>query len=296
MSSFTATLIGGILFILGLIIMLINPLIGFSIFLIGSGILFFQFFVKKYNAYERGIIFRMGKFNRIVGPGWAIVIPFFEKEYSRIDVRTKMLPLFIPTAFTKDDLRLKINGTVYYRIVNPAKATLAISNYLNGLQDLIVSEVRNVIGSMSMRELFANLAKLNDMLRDAIRHSTWQWGIDVPMVQIKSVMPPEEIAQALQSPFIASQELQAQRFRAEARKVVIQAIGDAAKNLDDKAIMYLYLKALEELSKGSATKIVFPMQFMSILQGMEGNVGKALAGLNLSQAINAVKGVIQSSS
>ncbi len=296
MNSFTTTLVGGILFVVGLVSIFINPLWGFIILLIGASILFFEFFVKKYNEYERGIIFRMGKFNRIAGPGWAVVIPFFEKEYARVDVRTKMLPLFIPTAFTSDDLRLKINGTVYYRIMNPAKATLAISNYINGLQDLITSQVRNVIGSMSMRQLFASIDKLNDKLRDAIRHATWQWGIDVPMVQIKSVMPPEEIAQALQSPFIASQELQAQRFRAEAKKVVIQAIGDAAKNLDDKAIMYLYLKALEELSKGSSTKIVFPMQFMSILQGMQGNVGKALAGLNLSQAINAVKGVIQSPS
>ena len=238
----------------------------------------------------------MGKFNRIAGPGWAIVIPFFEREYSRVDVRTKMLPLMIPTAFTKDDLRLKIVGTVYYRIVNPAKATLAIQNYMNGLQDLVISQVRNIIGSMNMRELFARLGKLNDILRDSIRHATWQWGIDVPMVQIKSVMPPIEIAQALQSPFIASQNLQAQRFRAEARKVVIQAIGEAAKNLDDRAVMYLYLKALEDMSKGSATKMVFPMQFFDVLKGMEGSIGKSLAGINMSQAIGAVKNVIQSSS
>ncbi len=285
-----------IFLILALVFTQFNSFLSFVFFILFFFMFFLAFFVRRYNQFERGIIFRMGKFNRIAGPGWAVVIPFFETEYARVDVRTKMLPIMIPTAFTSDDLRLKISGTVYYRIINPQKAILAIQNYVKGLQDLIVSQVRNIIGSMSMRELFAKLDKLNDILRDSIRHNTWQWGIDVPMVQIKSVMPPEEIAQALQSPFIASQELQAQRFRAEARKVVIQAIGDAAKNLDDRAIMYLYLKALEEISKGSSTKLVFPMQFFDILRGMEGSVGKALTGINMAQAISAIKNTIQSSS
>lgn len=260
-----------------------------ALLLIGIG-LFIKFFVKKYNEFERAIIFRMGRFNRIAGPGWAIVIPFFEKEFSRVDVRTKMLDLYIPQAFTSDDLRLKIDGVVYYKIIDPNKAILKIDDFMAGLTNMIVSETRNLIASLSMRDIFGKLDVLNDMLADRIRHITWTWGIDVPMVQIRGVTPPEEIAVAMQQKEISSQMLQAQRFKAEAQRVVIEAIGEAAKKLDDRSIMYLYLKALEEISKGSATKIIFPMQFMDVMKGGFGlGTGLSSAGIDINDAINKIK-------
>lgn len=258
--------------------------------------LFFKFFVKKYNEYERAIIFRMGKFNRIAGPGWAIVIPFFEKEYAKVDVRTKMIDLYIPVAFTSDDLRLKIDGVVYYKIIDPNKAILKIDNYLNGLTNLLISETRNLISSLTMREMFGNLDKLNDMLADRIRHATLRWGIDIPMVQIRSIMPPEEIALAMQKKEIAAQLLQAQKFKAEARKIAIEALGEAAKKLDDRAIMYLYIKALEDISKGSSTKVVFPAQFMNVMKrGFGLGAGISAAGIDVNQAVEAIKNKIKSS-
>ncbi len=250
---------------------------------------FFTFFIKKYTETERAIIYRFGKFNRVAGPGWSIVIPFFEKEYAVVDVRTKMINITIPLAFTKDDLRLSISGTYYYKIINPKKAILTVENYQKGLSDILISETRNTIAKLSMREVFANLDELNDIVKDSIRHETWKWGIDVDMVQIKEIVPPLEIAEAMQQKEIASQQLQAKRFLAEARKVVIEAIGEAASHLDDKSIMYLYLEALKELSKGKSTKMVFPMEFINVLEKMKEDVNTSLAGMNIVGAINAVK-------
>jgi regulator of protease activity HflC (stomatin/prohibitin superfamily) len=258
--------------------------------------LFFKFFVKKYDQYERAIIFRMGKFNRIAGPGWTIVIPFFEKEFARVDVRTKMMDIFLPTVFTNDDLRLKLDGVVYYKIVDPNKAVLKIDNYMNGLRNLISSQIRNLISSMSMREVFGKLPKLNDMLADSIRHATWSWGIDVPMVQLRSVTPPEEIAVAMQQKEIASQFMQAEKFRAEARKIAVEALGEAAKKLDDRALTYLYIKALEDISKSSGTKLVFPAEFMSVMKrGFGLGTGISAAGIDENQAVEAIKKKILSS-
>ncbi len=259
--------------------------------------LFFRWFVKKYDEYERGIIFRLGKMNRVAGPGWSIVIPFFEKEFKRIDVRTHMVSLDIPTLFTSDDLRLHIDGMAYYKIVNPSKAVLEIDNYLEGLSNLMVSETRNVIAKMTMRDLFSNLGQLNQMVASAIRHQTWRWGINITTFQIKSIQPPVEIAVAMQQKEIEAQQLQAQRFRAEAKRVMIEAIGKAAEKLNDKAVMYLYIKALEEMGKGQATKVIFPMQFFDVLQGMGGDVKAALAGAGLAnvsmdELINNIKGKI----
>lgn len=238
---------------------------------------FYILFIKRYDEYERGIIFRLGKFNRVAGPGWSVVIPFFEKEFAKLDVRTHMVKLSVPMAFTKDDLKLAIDGIIYYNIANPDKAVLQIANYQTALDNLLVSETRNVIGNMDMRELFANLGKLNSLVLDAIRHQSWKWGLSVSSVQIQSVMPPDEIAIAMQQKEIESQQLQAQRFRAEAQKVMIEALGEAGSKLDEKAIMYFYLKTLEELGKSQSTKIVLPMQFFDMFKGVEKNIPQSLA-------------------
>ena len=159
------------------------------IFIVLLAVIFFITFVKKYSQFERGIIFRLGKFNRIAGPGWAIVVPFFEEEYKKVDVRVKMIDITSSDIFTADDLKISLEGTIYYQIVDPEKATLQIDNYGQGLSNLVQSAVRNAIASLTMRQVFGSLDRLNDILADAIRHMTWKWGIDVPSVQLRSVSP-----------------------------------------------------------------------------------------------------------
>ncbi|PIU89185.1 hypothetical protein COZ55_02290 [archaeon CG_4_8_14_3_um_filter_38_5] len=263
----------------------------FYMFITGLAlIIIYVFFIKKYDEFERGIIFRMGKFNRVVGPGWVFVIPFFEKEYSRIDARTRMLDLTIDEAFTADDLRLEIEGLFYYKITDPEKALLQIDNYEKGVNNMITSETRNTIGSLTMRDVFANISKLNDILVERIRHNSWKWGVDVSMVQLRSVAPPIEIAEAMESKEIAAQQLQAQRFKAEAEKVTMDALGRGAKDLDNKAMMYLYIQALKELGKGEGSKILFPAQFMKIVDNIGGDLEKSsLKGLDTAALIEQVK-------
>ncbi|PIU61179.1 hypothetical protein COS83_04750 [archaeon CG07_land_8_20_14_0_80_38_8] len=263
----------------------------FYMFITGLAlIIIYVFFIKKYDEFERGIIFRMGKFNRVVGPGWVFVIPFFEKEYSRIDARTRMLDLTIDEAFTADDLRLEIEGLFYYKITDPEKALLQIDNYEKGVNNMITSETRNTIGSLTMRDVFANISKLNDILVERIRHNSWKWGVDVSMVQLRSVAPPIEIAEAMESKEIAAQQLQAQRFKAEAEKVTMDALGRGAKDLDNKAMMYLYIQALKELGKGEGSKILFPAQFMKIVNNIGGDLEKSsLKGLDTAALIEQVK-------
>ncbi len=264
---------------------------------------FFITTVKKYTQFERGIIFRLGKFNRIAGPGWAIVVPFFEEEYKKVDVRVKMLDVNSQEAFTADDIKLMIEGTIYYQITDPEKATLQIDNYGQGLSTLVQSSIRNAIASLTMRQVFGNLDKLNDILADAIRHTTWKWGIDVPSVQIRTVAPPSEVIQAMQQPEIAANLLQAQRFKADAQKIVMEAIGEGGKSLDDRSVMYLYLQALKQMGESSSSKIVLPMQFMqnagSMLGGVAGLSAAGLASLggqqNVQNVIDKIKDKISQS-
>ena len=235
--------------------------------------IFYLFFIKKYDEFERGIVFRMGKFNRVAGPGWSIVLPFFEKEFSKVDARTRMIEINVDEAYTLDDLRLNINGMFYYRIVDAEKAILKIDNYTKGIESLIISQIRNVIGKLNMREVFSNLSRLNDILIESIKNDVLKWGIDVNMIQLREVIPPMEIAVAMQSKEIASNDLQATRFSAEAKKLVIKAIGEGAKHLDDRAMMYLYIEALKSMGEGPGSKVIFPAEFMRIV----GNVGAGLS-------------------
>lgn len=268
-----------------------NNVWAFYIFITGAVLaVLYVFFIKKYDDFERGIIFRMGKFNRVVGPGWVLVLPFFEKEYKRIDARTHMIDVNVEEVFTSDDLRLEIEGLFYYRIIDPEKALLKIENYEKGISNMITAETRNTIGSLSMREVFANISKLNDIMLERIRHNSWKWGIDVSMIQLRSVSPPLEIAQAMESKEIAAQQLQAQRFKAEAQKVTLSALGSAAKNLDDTAMMYLYIQALKELGEGEGAKLIFPAQFMSIIDNIGGGLEKSsLKGLDTAALISQIK-------
>jgi regulator of protease activity HflC (stomatin/prohibitin superfamily) len=214
-----------------------------------------------------------------------------------------MLDISSQDIFTNDDLKLSLDGTIYYQIIDPEKATLQIDNYGQGLSNLVQSAIRNAIASLSMRQVFSNLDKLNDILEDAIRHMTWKWGIDVPSVQIRSVSPSNEVIQAMQQPEIAANLLQAQRFKAEAQKIVIEAIGEGGKSLDDKSIMYLYLQALKQLGESSSSKIILPMQFMqnsgSMLGGIAGLSTAALASLggqeNVQNVVDKIKEKISQS-
>ncbi len=293
-----ATIVLIVLFVLGsfnpaffFVFLILFFIIAFSVFFVTS--------VKKYTQFERGIIFRLGKFNRIAGPGWAVVLPFFEQEYQRVDVRVKMLDISSQEVFTQDDLKLALDGTIYYQITDPEKATLQIDNYGQGLTTLVQSAVRNAIASFTMRQLFGNLDQINNVLADAIRHLTWKWGIDVPTVQIRTIAPPQEVIQAMQQPEIAANLLQAQRFKADAQKIVMEAIGEGGRSLDDKSVMYLYLQALKQMGESSSSKIVLPMQFMQGMGAMGGLAGLSAAGLagiggqqNVQNVVDQIKSKI----
>lgn len=298
--------IGGVvlvisLFFLGMLVPAFFYLFVVALFIVVFAV-FFVTSVKKYNQFERGIIFRLGKFNRVAGPGWAVVIPFFEEQYKKVDVRVRMLDMNCQDVFTQDDIKVALDGTIYYQIVDPEKATLQIDNYGQGLTTLVHSAIRNAIASISMRQLFGSLDTLNDVLANAIRHMTWKWGIDVPTVQIRSIAPSPEVIQAMQQPEIAANLLQAQRFKADAQKIVIEAIGEGAKALDDRSIMYLYLEALKQMGESSSSKIVLPMQFMQpggALGGLAGLSAAALASLggqeNVQNVISEIKDKINQS-
>jgi len=263
----------------------------YIILLIVFLIVFYLFFIKKYDEYERAVIFRFGRFARVAGPGWSIVIPFIEKEFKKIDVRTHIVNLEIPEAYTADDLRIGLKGSVYYKVKYPQKAVLNIDDYQTGMKDVVSSETRNVISSLTLKDMFGSLDELNDRVADAIRDKVWEWGLEVPMIQIKGITPDDEIIEAMKSKSVAKELLQAQRFKAEAQKVLIEAIGKAAKQLSDRALMYCYIKALESMGSSSSAKLIIPARFFDMFKDIGKSVERELTskGLNLDDVLKAIQ-------
>lgn len=262
--------------------------------------LFYTFFVKKYGEHERGVILRMGRFNRIVGPGWAVVVPFFEREMAKIDIRTHQMNLVIPEVFTEREIRLKVSGFAYYKVVDPEKAIFNIEDYRRGLRNLLVGSLRDLISSMNLTQVFANISDINKYIRKMAKMKWQKWGISVPNIQLVKISPPKEVISAMQRQKIAKEEYQAKKLNAEAKKVVIEALGEGAKRLDDTAVMYLYLKALKKIG-GKGTEMILPSGFSQGLGeagrrmfggGEEGGLG-ALGGLTLAEAVDRVKDTMQ---
>lgn len=269
----------------------------FGLFLV---YLFYRFFVRKYSQHERGVILRFGRFNRIAGPGWSIVLPFLEREMAKIDIRTHQMSITIPEVFTEREIRLKVSGFAYYKVVDPKKAVLEIDNYQRGLRNILVGTLRDLISSMSLTEIFTNIEDINKYIQRMARRRWQSWGIEVPNIQLVKISPPQEVISAMQRQKIAKEDYQAKRLNAEAKRIVIEALGEGAKSLDDPAIMYLYLQALKDIG-GKGTEMILPSGFSQSLgevgsqmfgEGSKGGLG-AMGGLTLTEAIDRVKDTMQ---
>lgn len=243
---------------------------------------FYKVFVKVYGETERGIIYRMGRFHRVAGPGWSVVIPFFEREFQRVDIRTRTMNLREIGVVTRDDIPLTIDATFFYSIVDPKKAVLQVTVLEDTVKAFVYGVVRDGIGTFVMREVFYNIEEINDELKKRLTFATEKWGIDVSDVEIMKVQIPDRVLSALIEPVTAEQKAIASRFQAEARRVLIEVMGDAAERLNPNALTYLYLKALEKIAKSEGSKIVLPVNYPRILEGLVTGAGLGL-GIDLSK-------------
>ncbi len=288
-------LIIGVLLLLFVFYQYFKGLLFISIVIILSAIAF-NIFVRKFQHYERAIIFAFGRFSRVAGPGWSIVIPFIEDVREVYDIRTTNMKLLVPLSLTKEEIRLRLVATIYYRISEPKHAYLEIKNYKYNLKEIAEAEVRNFISKISFNYIIANIDHINELFLDRLRHITLKFGVDIELFELDQIEPPKELVEAMQRVEIEEEKYQAQKFRALAEKVVIEALGEAATKLDKRAISYLYVKAIEGIEQDKAAKIVFPMEFMKILDDVGSNALSKidLKGVDIGKAVDMVKKTILS--
>ena len=216
--------------------------------------------IKILKEYERGVIFTLGRFTGIKGPGLIIVIPVIQ-QMSRVDLRTIVLDVPKQDVISRDNVSVKVNAVVYFRIVDPAKAIIQVANPFEATSQLAQTTLRSVLGQHELDEMLSQREKLNSDVQKILDDSTDIWGIKVSHVEIKHVDLDESMIRAMAQQAEAERSRRAKVIHAEGEKQAAAALVEAARELgaDPRAIQLRYLQTLSGLSTSGTTTIVFPL-------------------------------------
>ena len=153
-------------------------------------------FIVQIDEYERGVKFQFGKFKKIMEPGWNLVIPIFQ-SYKKVDIRTKAVDVPSQDAITRDNVTVKINAVIYYKIFDASKSILAVENYFYAIGQLAQTTMRNAVGAVTLDELLGEREKISLEICNIIDKLTDPWGIKVENVELKDVALPEEMQRVI---------------------------------------------------------------------------------------------------
>ena len=216
--------------------------------------------IKVLKEYERGVIFRLGRFLSTKGPGLIIVLPGIDKM---VKVSLRLIALDVPPQdiITKDNVSVKVNAVVYFRVINPEKAVIEVEDYLYATSQLSQTTLRSILGAADMDELLSARDKINASLQIILDKRTDPWGIKVTNVEVKHVDLPQEMQRAMAKQAEAERERRAKIINAEGEYQAAQKLTDAAAIIatQPSALQLRYLQTLREIASENATTIIFPI-------------------------------------
>lgn len=249
--------------------------------------------IFEFKEYERGVVFRFGKYHRLVGPGWVVIWPIIESFVS-YDLRVESFDVAPQEVITKDAVKLVIDAVYYLRVTDPVKAELVIEeDYQKAVEEHVKGRIRNIVGNLELQDLYAKIKEIDEQLKDDVEKLTKEWGIEIISVELQRISPPEEIVKAMAAEEIALLYKNAAVQEAEATKIRIRAIEEAAGSMSQSTLAYLYLKALKSVADGKSTKIIFPMELTKIAENLSKGIGNISGGVNkekLEQMLETVIG------
>lgn len=223
-------------------------------------IVFFTMAVKILNEYERGVVFRLGRFSTVKGPGLVLVIPFIDK-LSKVSLRTITTDVAPQDVITKDNVSIKVNAVIYFKVVDPEKSIIQVEDYLYATLQLSQTTLRSVMGQSELDEILAEREKINNHLQTVIDKQTDAWGIKVSMVEVKHIDLPENMQRAMAKQAEAERERRAKVIKAEGEFQASQKLTDAAKILENHpvSIQLRFLQTLVEIAGDKTNTIVMPI-------------------------------------
>ena len=237
--------------------------------------------IKQINEYERGILFTCGKFKKILKPGWNIVLPIVN-SISKVDIRTKAVDVPEQDAITKDNVSIRINAVIYYKVFDAAKAIIAVERFQYAVSQLAQTTMRNVVGAVSLDELLVERDKISEEICNIIDEATDPWGIKVENVELKDVKLPEEMQRVIAKVAEAEREKQADITKSIGEKEAAENLAEAANVMASSpgALHLRTLATINDVSSDQSNTIIFAIPI---------EVLNAFGKDNLVETVNKVK-------
>ena len=227
--------------------------------------------IRQINQYERGILFRFGKFAKILKPGWHIILPVIH-SYKKVDVRTKAVDVPEQEAITRDNVSIRINAVLYYNIFDASKSILAVQNFNYAVSQLAQTTMRNIVGSVSLDELLTEREKLSTEICNIVDKETDPWGIKVENVELKDISLPEEMKRVIAKVAEAEREKQAVITKANGEVEAANNLAQAAAIMNQApgALHLRTLSTLNDLSSDQSNTVIFaiPIEGLEALKGI----------------------------
>jgi len=216
--------------------------------------------VNVLNEYERGVVFTLGRYSGVRGPGIVIILPVIQKMI-KIDTRVVTFDVPPQDIITKDNIPVKVNAVVYFRVIYPDKAVLNVERYMYSTSQLAQTTLRSVLGQQELDDLLTNREKINQSLQQILDQHTEAWGIKVSAVEIKNVDIPQEMQRAIARQAEAERERRAKIISAEGEFQAAQKLAEASNIISQNpvALQLRYLQTLVEISSENSQTIVFPI-------------------------------------
>jgi regulator of protease activity HflC (stomatin/prohibitin superfamily) len=238
-------------------------------------VLVLVFSLRVVKEYERGVIFFLGKCKGVRGPGLIILIPIFERM-TRVQLRTVTMNIPSQKIITKDNVSIDIAAVAYYHVVDPVKATIAIENVYDAVNQISQTTVRNVVGQFQLDQLLSQTLDINQQIKNVIDEHTEPWGVQVTAVEIKDITLPDNMQRAMAKEAEAERERRAKIVAAQGELQAAQKLGEAADimSMHPVALQLRTLQTMAEISIEKNSTIIVPAQFMT----------------TVSEAISMIKG------
>jgi regulator of protease activity HflC (stomatin/prohibitin superfamily) len=216
--------------------------------------------IKIFREYERGVVFTLGRYTKIVGPGLAVVVPGVQ-QVVRADLRTLVVDVPTQDVISRDNVSVKVNAVIYYRVVDPQRAIINVENFMEATSQLAQTTLRSVLGKHELDEMLAERDKLNTDIQAILDKQTDPWGIKVANVEIKHVDLDESMVRAIARQAEAERYRRAKIINAQGESQAAEKLVEAGRTLsvEPNAMQLRYFAALHDIAGNKTSTIVFPL-------------------------------------
>lgn len=226
--------------------------------------------LRQINQYQRGVMFTFGRYTGTKMPGWRLVIPIFQMM-KKVDIRVKAVDVPDQEAITKDNVSVRVNAVIYYKVVDAAKSFIEVENFYYAVSQLAQTTMRNVVGEVDLDELLTGRDAVSNKIQIIVDKATDPWGIKVESVDLKDIVLPEEMKRTIAKQAEAERERRAVIIKAEGEVIAAKNISKAAEMLSgSKGALHLRtLQSINDLSSDQSNTVIFVLP-LEVLQAFAG--------------------------